>query len=219
MDVDVDCPQAELQGQIGNIQQRCPLIGALADWFARLFQLMPDEFKVVLAGLFELARGKTAPRSSSTIAAAAPGLEPTSDEPVVSGEPGPVGLDEDGGAGREGGKNQPATCRTKIGETNSDTQPVATTEGTGGSPTVSATATATGGQDDVDRGNGDQGNGAAMPFGEGEGASATEVGTAPPDWLADPKAFVSRVLQWAEEGSAKRAKFVRAKPPKRAFPL
>eukprot|EP00903_Cladosiphon_okamuranus_P018781 g17278.t1 len=177
-------------------------------------ELMPDEFKVVLSGLFELARVKVAPPSSTTIATAAPGLELSSDEPVGSGGPDPVPLDASGGAGGDGGKKEPATSRVNIVETNFGTQPVATTEETAGSPTETAIATA--GQED-----GDQGNSSALPFGEGgrDGAPRSEVRTAPPDWLADPKAFVSRVLQWAEEGNVKRSKIVQTKPPTRVFPL
>lgn len=151
-----------------------------------LGQLMPDEFKVVLARLFELARGKAVRPPSATIAAG-------SDAPI----------DESGEAGREGRKDEPAI--NSGDKNNADAQPVATEE-TSDPPTI--------GRDDDG-----QGSGAAMLFGEGETAVASETGPAPPDWLADPKTFVSRVLQWAEKASAKRSKLDRAKPPKRAFPL
>lgn len=167
---------------------------------------MPDEFKVVLAGLFELARGKTAPPSSATVVTAAPGLELSPDEPVGSDEP--VSPEESGGAGREGERhNEPVIFSggEKNKNKNAATQPVATEE-TADSPTAS--------EDD-----GGQGSGSAMLVGEGEEACASVAGTAPPDWLTDPKMFVLRVLQWTEERSAKRSKVVRAKPPKRVFPL
>lgn len=199
------CPppsQIETQGQIGKRSNAHLLNIALVLRNCSFVQLMPDQFKAVLAGLFELARGKIAPPSSAAIAAAAPGLEPSPGEPVGSGEP--AALDKSGGAGREGGTNR-AGIRSS-GENNVDTQPVATEE------TVDSS---TAGQDN----GGGQGSGSAMLFAEGEEASTSNAGTAPPDWLADPKAFVSRVLLWAEEGSAKRSKFVRTSPPKRVFPL
>eukprot|EP00752_Nemacystus_decipiens_P002096 g2004.t2 len=166
---------------------------------------MPDQFKAVLAGLFELARGKTAAPSSSTITTinAATGLELSSDEPVGSGEPD--ALDESRGEGREGERNGPGIRAG--GESNVDTQPVAAEE------TVDSSTPGTG------QGDGGQGSGPATLSGEGDEEPGSKAGTTPPDWLADPKMFVSRVLQWAEEGSAKGSRLVRAKPPRRVFPL
>lgn len=165
---------------------------------------MPNEFKVVLAGLFELARSKTAPPASAEVNTAAFDFELNPGEPVGSGEP--VVLGESGGADRNGEEKNGTGIRAS-GENNVDTQPVATEE------TADAS---TAGQD----GGGGQGGGSAMLLGEGEEAStSSKAGTAPPDWLADPKTFVSRVLLWTEEGGARRSKFVRARPPKRVFPL
>ncbi len=158
---------------------------------------MPAEFKVVVAGLYELARDKnTLPSSdAATASAAAPELgshEPSSQQPSAQGE-------------AEESAQEPAL--SSAGANTADSPPAAT----GGEQLTRLPGAiqddAVGGSDSV-----------ILEAEEEEGSRGKAV-EAPPDWLADPKVFLAKVLQWAQEGSAKRSRFLGVKPPKRVFPL
>lgn len=185
------------------------------------WQLMPDEFKVVIAGLFELARDK-----NSQIPSAADN-EGVNHQP--EGPPGePLSSDRpDGGAGtREGdgetGVEQAPASRSGVGRKidsagGGGAGAAATSEvPTQGTPTPNAKTEAQLVQNGESQGQ----DPASLDAGEGSTntTAAAEAVEAAPDWLADPKAFLSRVIQWAGEGSAKRSKVVHPKPPTREMP-
>lgn len=159
---------------------------------------MPDEFKVVIAGLFELARDKNSPSPPRAPAAT---VESSPEEAVAL-------------EGEEGGPKADVTESVPDSGTKEEENEAAAQ----GVPTEVTTNETTVGEDD----GGGQGNDSAALEGE-EGPSNSSTATAAeeetPEWLADPKTFVSRFLQWADEGSAKRPKLVPAKPPTRVFPL
>jgi len=158
---------------------------------------MPAEFKVVVAELYELARDKNTLQPTAAAAARAAARELDSYEPSSqqSSTPG-----EGEGSARTG-KNPESSPRG-----NTAVPPPAATGVE--QPTRSPEAFQDGGGSD-----------SVKLGGDGEEGSGSKVVEAPPDWLADPKVFVARVLQWAQEGGAKRSRFVGAKPPKRVFPL
>lgn len=175
---------------------------------------MPDEFKVVIAGLFELARDKN---SQSASAVDNEGVE---HQPEVPPEE-PLNSDHPAGAGgtREGdGEQVPAShsgAGRKVDSAGGGGAAAAAASGvsTQGTPTPGANTAAQPIQNGESKGQ----DSASLDAGEGSTnttAAAEAVGAAP-EWLVDPKAFVSRVIQWAREGSAKRSKAVRAKPPTR----
>ncbi|CAM9290874.1 unnamed protein product [Ectocarpus sp. 12 AP-2014] len=175
-------------------------------------ELMPDEFKVVIAGLFELARDKN---SQSPSAADNEGVE---HQPVPPKEPLHSDDPAGGGGTREADGEQPPAG-------NSGAQRKADSAGGGGvvvaasgvtiqgTPTPGAKTAAQPVQNGESKGQ----DSASLDAGEGSTSTtaAAEAVEAAPEWLADPKAFVSRVIQWAGEGSAKRSKAVHAKPPTR----
>lgn len=156
---------------------------------------MPDDFKVVIAGLFELARDNN---TSSTPSAAAAAIESSSDEAVALGEGGrrPTG-DKIEGAPDSGGEKKEKEAADQ------------------GVPTEGTTDEATVGEDD-----GGQGNDSAVLEKE-EGPSSNIVKEKVRERLTDSKTFAARFLQWAEEAgrATKPSKIVRAKPPTRVFPL
>ncbi|CAN0414274.1 unnamed protein product [Ectocarpus sp. 12 AP-2014] len=175
-------------------------------------ELMPDEFKVVIAGLFELARDKN---SQSPSAADNEGVE---HQPVPPKEPLHSDDPAAGGGTRDGDGGQPPAG-------NSGAQRKADSAGGGGGVVaasgVSIQGTPTPGAktaaQPVQKGESKGQDSASLDAGEGSTSTtaAAEAVEAAPEWLADPKAFVSRVIQWAGEGSAKRSKAVHAKPPTR----
>lgn len=177
---------------------------------------MPDEFKVVIAGLFELARDKN--RQSHSAANNEEGVEHQpdvpSEEPLNSDHP-------DGGGGtREGDREQAPASHSGAGRKVDSAgggaaaaAAAASGVSTHATPTPGAKTAAHPVQNDQSQGQ----DSASLDAEEGSTntTAAAEVVEAAPAWLADPKAFVSRVLQWAGEGSTKRLKTVRAKPPSR----
>lgn len=164
---------------------------------------MPAEFKVVVAGLYELARGKNTLPPSDAAAASAATPELVSHDPSrqQSSAPG-----EGKGLARTAENLEPAQP-SSAGENTTDSPPAAIGGEQWTRPPGAIQDDAGGGSD------------SAILEAEEEEISRGKVVEAPPDWLADPKVFVARVLQWAQEGSAKRSRFVGAKPPNRVFPL
>ena len=163
---------------------------------------MPAEFKAVVAGLFELARGKNTPPPSGGAAESAAAQHIATHEP--SSQP-TLALGEGEGSARKGESSEPALPSPD--ESTADSPPVATG--------VDQTMRSPGATHD----DGGGGGGSGTPDVDEEEVSRGKVVEAPPDWVADPKVFVERILQWAQEGSAKRSRSVGAKPPKRVFPL
>ncbi|CAB1119143.1 unnamed protein product [Ectocarpus sp. CCAP 1310/34] len=179
-------------------------------------ELMPDEFKVVIAGLFELARDQN---SQSPCAADDEGVENQPVPPVES-----LYSDDPawGGGTREGDGEQPPAsysgAQRKADSAGGGDGGATAASGvsTQGTPTPGAKTAAHPVQNGESKGE----DSASLDAGEGSTntTAAAEAVEAAPEWLADPKAFVSRVIQWAGEGSAKRSKAVRAKPPTREMP-
>lgn len=153
---------------------------------------MPNDFKVVIAGLFELARDKNTPSPPSPCAADA---ESSPDKAVGLEEEGEPTGDKVEGTPDSGGEKE---------ETEAAAQEVPTEE------TTTATV--------IGEDNGGQSNDSTV-LEEKEGPTSNAVEQEAPEWLTDAKTFVSWFLQWADEGSAKRSKVVRARIPTRVFPL
>lgn len=202
---------------------------------------MPDEFKVVIAGLFDLAREKNRPpptaSPSTDLTAAAAGTSSaveigvdgpkfsssdnvppsTNASPEAEGAGGAAERPEDVG-GRQG--STPASSSAENGAAGGGAGATATHVVAVEGATKQTTAQLPS-QSSLPEPDGSEGLDSTALGGDERASWDAEAGeeeAVPPDWLTDPKAFVSGVLQWAEEGRAKRSRNVRVEPPKRVFP-